>query len=677
MRTTAHWFLILTLLFSAPGCSDKEPTGSESAGSETTEGAETGFRFGSAEGGGTTSETGGGQESPESETSGGGIDFCTPGTTDCVGATTVGTCSEDGTQFVEHACGEGYGCLAGECVDQGCAPGEKNGQCASTFEYFACNDSGTQFVPTSCTGGTKCYEGDCSNLFCVPDSTVCYGIGGFKECDSAGSAFGEPELCPEGTSCQQDGAFGNCVDACEANVKANIYLGCDYYAVDLDNIEGGAKENVALVISVPPDQTQAASVTITDMATGLILTPAELSVTSTDILPGQLQTFLLPNDPVTNGNPLNGSVHKAASFKINSSAPVTVHQFNPLNGEGVYTNDASLLLPSNLGGKEYLVMSWPHREGEGTEESPHLRGFFTVIATEFGTTHVEVISRGTVAGGVGVYPMLPNTSQTFTLNHGDVLNIETDGANGTDLTGTWIKTSQRVTALGGHECANIPQGVNYCDHVEQQLYPVNTWGTIYVADPFYARSETQFDLWRIMGAEDYTTVTTTPPIPGYEQFVLHKGSFVEFQSAQPFVVEASGRVLLGHFMTGSNYPGFKPVCNEGSTPSGIGDPAMTLGVPVEQYLKTYSVLIPPGYTDNYVNVIVPIGTSVEIDGTPIAEEDYTNIGNGGYLLAQKKVEPGVHAVSGDAPFGLTAYGYACDVSYAYPGGLKLQSIEQP
>jgi hypothetical protein len=676
MRTTAPWFLLVSILWFAPGCSDNAAGGSE--GSEETGSSETGMRFGTSEGGDTGDELPGeaGEETSPEET-GGGEGFCTPGTTDCMNSTSLGVCSDDGAQFIEQACAEGQGCLAGECVEQGCTPGEKNGQCASTYEFFACNESGTQFVPAACTGATKCYQGDCSNLFCVPDSTVCYGIAGFKECDSQGQAFSEPELCPEGTTCQQDGAFGNCVDACEANVKANIYLGCDYYAVDLDNIEGGAKENVALVVSVPPDQGQTASVSITDMATGVILTAAQLGVTSTDIAPGALETFLLPNDPTTQGNPLNGSVHKAASYKIASSAPVTVHQFNPLNGDGVYTNDASLLLPSNLGGTEYLVMSWPHREGDGTAENPHLRGFFAVIATETGTTQVEVFSRGAVAGGIGVYPMQPNTSQSFTLIHGDVLNIETDGVTGTDLTGSWIKSSQRVTVLGGHECANIPLGVNYCDHIEQQLYPVNTWGNSYVADPFYERGPNQFDLWRIMGAEDYTTVTTDPPVLGYEQFTLHKGSFVEFQTSEPFVVEASGRILLGHYMTGSNYPGFTAECNEGSTPSGIGDPAMTLGVPVEQYLKSYSVLIPPGYSSNFVNVIVPIGSTASIDGVPIDETSYIHIGSTGYRLAQEQVEPGVHSVTGDAAFGLTAYGYACDVSYAYPGGLKLQSIAQP
>ena len=46
-----------------------------------------------------------------------------------------------------------------------------------------------------------------------------------------------------------------------------------------------------------------------------------------------------------------------------------------------------------------------------------------------------------------------------------------------------------------------------------------------------------------------------------------------------------------------------------------------------------------------------------------------------WYLAQVKVNAGVHTIQGKKKFGLTAYGYDCDVSYAYPGGLKLQILK--
>jgi hypothetical protein len=109
--------------------------------------------------------------------------------------------------------------------------------------------------------------------------------------------------------------------------------------------------------------------------------------------------------------------------------------------------------------------------------------------------------------------------------------------------------------------------------------------------------------------------------------------------------------------------------------SGIGDPALSLGVPIEQYLKEYVVLTPPGYQKNYVNIMAPLETVISMDGTAI-EETPTAIGATGYEFYRFEVETGVHSFNASAEFGLTAYGYDCDVSYAYPGGLKLQALTE-
>ena len=112
-------------------------------------------------------------------------------------------------------------------------------------------------------------------------------------------------------------------------------------------------------------------------------------------------------------------------------------------------------------------------------------------------------------------------------------------------------------------------------------------------------------------------------------------------------------------------------------PEPIGDPAFTLAAPVKRYLKEYAVLTPPGYMDgeNYINVIAPDGTIVTLDGVPLTAP-FKSIPGTGYSIATQGVMPGVHTVKANKSFGLTAYGYDCDVSYAYPGGLKLQSIEE-
>jgi len=106
---------------------------------------------------------------------------------------------------------------------------------------------------------------------------------------------------------------------------------------------------------------------------------------------------------------------------------------------------------------------------------------------------------------------------------------------------------------------------------------------------------------------------------------------------------------------------------------GIGDPAFTLAVPVSQYLNEYVLLTPSDYVEDYINFVFAPGTQVILDGQPV-NDPLAPVGSSGLGMLQKAVSPGVHLVQADGPLGLTAYGYGCHVSYAYPGGLKLEDM---
>ena len=264
----------------------------------------------------------------------------------------------------------------------------------------------------------------------------------------------------------------------------------------------------------------------------------------------------------------------------------------------------------------------------------------------------------------------PPQPYSFVLAQGGVLNLESEWVQGNgDLTGTRIVADRKVTVFGGHECANVTVLVGYCDHLEQQLYPLAAWGTAYVGDAFHPRNPSQQDWWRIMAGDNNVVVTISPDV-ATPPAILAKGEWFEFSTYSSFSVSATGPILVGHYLQGSNYTGFEPSpdCNG----SGIGDPAFTLGVPVQQFLDTYTFLTPPHYVEDYVNIIAKPGTQVMLDGAPIAGAT-TDLGE--FAVTQLPVSDGVHTVSAPEPFGLTAYGYDCDVSYAYPGGLKLKKLQ--
>ncbi len=586
--------------------------------------------------------------------------FCEPGTPTCIDQVTQGICNAEGSAYDESSCEPNYACDNGFCLPEMCTPWELEGLCLGPASYSRCNNAGTQWEAGYCEAGFTCYEGMCVDYQCPPDQIICKGMTAVQECkldDQGQYAWVIIQECENGIC--QDGA---CISACEVNLKENSYLGCDYWAVDLDNIEGGQYEPVALVVSVPMGAGNA-EITITDMSLEppTPLTPQALEVEDLIVADGQLKIFMLPT-----GHDIDGSIHTNKSFRVESTAPVTMHQFNPLNGLNIFTNDASLLLPSNAVGKEYLVMGWPMRTSGYT-----IRGFATIVGTTEEITKVEIWPSAPVLGGSNVQSMQANPPQpyTFYLEQGDVLNLETDGSQGSDLTGTRIVADQRISVFGGHECANIPLGTNYCDHVEQQLYPVSAWGSTYVGDAFHPRNPSQQDTWRIMAGADNVSMTISPAVatpPG----MMAKGQWFEFTTGSSFTVNATGPILVGHYLQGSNYAGYSIGCPSKGT--GIGDPAFTLGVPVEQFLDEYTFLTPPHYVEDYVNIIFKPGTQVLLDGAPVMGEMH-NLGE--WAVIQMTVPDGVHTVTAPEPFGLTAYGYDCDVSYAYPGGLELKDIQ--
>ncbi len=652
-KTWAGWARVMlgvgTLAWSFGACSDPQ-SGSPGPGPVDTPGT---FDGTSADVVDATPDT---TKSDDTDAVESDVVSCKPFVVECAGPLSQRQCSATGDAWLEAKCPTGKGCVDGQCVDQVCTPLASSGECIDAVSHQRCNASGTAEEVVTCGDGTKCHKGICIQSLCKPNTRICKGPSQVYVCDPSGDAWVDGEVCPKGGLCNQ----GQCLSPCEVNIKDGSYLGCDYWAMDLDNIEESKDATVGVVVSVPA-ATSASNVKITDNATGAI-------VANTVVQAGQVQIFSLPGD-----SGIDGTIRTNKTFHIETTSPVAVHQFNPLNGTGVYTNDASLLLPSNVTGQDYLVMSWPHRN-DGTL----LRGFVTVIATQPGATNIGFTPTAPVVGGGGISALNAGTPYLFTLQRGEAINFETDGPHGVDLTGSHIKADQKISVIAGHECGNVPLGITACDHMEQQLFPVETWSTHYIADTFKARSPSQVDIFRVMAGANDVTVKTAPPVPGYEEFRLQRGGWIQFSAAESFEVKADGPILVGHYLTGAKYPGAipNPACVESAVgkPEPLGDPAFTLAAPVKRYLKEYAVLTPSGYLENYLNIVAPTGTTVTIDNLALSVP-WQAIPGTGYAIARQPVQPGVHTVVGSKSFGLTAYGYDCNVSYAYPGGLKLQGFE--
>ena len=603
------------------------------------------------------------------------VEPCRLGAQRCVSEAVNAYCERG--LWVEERCPARFQCFDGEgCERVVCELGEPSG-CAAQDALAVCDERGTGVEPVPCPEGLRCrYVVDrfqCTDTVCDAGQVRCQEDGpGLEVCGEEGLGWTPGERCGETEECDE----GACRSLCEINSKVSSFLGCEYWSVDLDNIEGGQDAPHAVILSNPT--AARASVEVFDALGRRV----EVEGWPTEVAPGELAVW--PFDPATtnrvtgeallDGGRLDGSVIAREAFRFETDVPVTAHQFNPLVGDRVYTNDASLLLPGNAIGTEYVAMSWRHRFDPGRS----LRGFVTVVAVAEEPTTVRIEPTATVVEGTDRHGsremtrLYAGTRRSWVLERGEVLNLESAGPEGEDLTGTSIVADRAVAVFSGHECGNVQLGINRCDHIETQLAPVATWGTAHVATKF-ARRGMEPDIVRVLASVDGTRLRTTPSLEGVDGAELDRGAFLEFEVNEHTVVEATAPISVGHYMVGSNWETIPLVCNTNGW-TGIGDPALTILPPTAQHRDNYIVLTPAGYTEDYVNVVALEGVTVELDGEAVAPERFTAVGETGYRVAVLAVEAGPHTLLGSAPFGLEVYGYGCHVSYAYPGGMNLEAI---
>ena len=214
--------------------------------------------------------------------------------------------------------------------------------------------------------------------------------------------------------------------------------------------------------------------------------------------------------PQTEVNEQGIGIGKA--FRLTSDMPVLAYQWNPYGSE-MSSADASLLMPVTSLTGTYLAASWPTNQlGDSAKYSQ-----VTVVGTQ-DDTQVTFIPRIAVESYGGIGPLTAGVeSPAYALDAGDVLTIRSD-AEGGDLSGTVVQADRRVAVFGGHGCANVPSA-DYCccDHLEEQLLPLEAWGMSTVLARVAPRTDCTADhdtaLWRIIAGADNMTVTFDPPAP--------------------------------------------------------------------------------------------------------------------------------------------------------------------
>jgi hypothetical protein len=571
----------------------------------------------------------------------------------------------------------------------------------SGVAYQECEDG--EWVNAECAGVCVADIG-CSA--CTPGERYCQD-NTVMECNDDGTGGEVVLACDVAAGYQCTG--GSCSNACDAALSNRSNVGCEYWAVDLDNAENSlrmpgfpdlgdnaAAEQFAVVVA-NTDLALTAHVTaeINTAPQGEDL--AVETVAEADVGPGELYVFDLPRrdadgeevTPYVDDGPQTWLSSRA--FRIKSTAPVVAYQFNPINQK--FSNDASLLLPTSGLDNHHIVLGYPPNSALNIKGTPKNRAYVAVVATQ-PDTHVKVTPTYRIAASVespdlAMGQAVPEIAagETYEVDMGpfDLLNLETPllslqeaARSYPELTGTVVESDQPVAVYFGTDLSVVapdidrdPDNDDCCaEHLEAAILPTSTMGKRFIAtrSPPRSASNYEVDVYRVMAVVDGTSITTNVT-PGVS-YPLDAGEFIEFDSADPFVLEATEPVHLAQFMVSQSY-----------TDDYTGDPSMLMYPAFEQWRGAYLFTTGRGFDENYAVIAMPDGAEVTLDEASVlsgfcdAPIPISEVDGESYVEVICPIEDGAHRVdSGEVFVGVSVYGYYGAGSYAYSAGSELHQI---
>lgn len=617
---------------------------------------------------------------------------------------------------------------------------------------------------------------------CRPGEQFCVD-GDVAVCNADGLGYEIVEECDIAAGLVCD--LGTCKNLCQQAIERRSYQGCEFYGVDLDNAAIGAgrdasSQQYSIVVSNPSGVPTEVVVEQNDALPGE--EPRLTVVERVTVLPGDLEILNLPRrevdgassfapceassacsgreacwcagetlveDPPPAGgehrdcrcrnaagsNGMNDGTHSALTsnaYRVTSVLPIIAYQFNPLDNVGVFSNDASLLLPTSAVGEVYTVVGWPQTIADSDNPNEDfnpgvndedLRAFLTIVGTRPGT-HVKVTFGPQVRRviGLGDRPdAVEGDVWEFDIGPFDVINLETGGFNA-DFTGTLIETNSGhpVSVFVGSEASDAPRfdtlANRQCcaDHLEEQLFPNDTLGRHFFIGRMPPRSVAlnaafldptrdsvgefnEPEYVRVVAIQGGTTRVETTLPPPYDRQELEQGQSVIFVADQDMELHADKAVAVLQVLPSqqavgipNEYPG--------------GDPAIVAVPPVEQYRQEYVFLTPNLYAFDFITIVAPRTAQIRLDEMPIESFDCTVGPADGVRrrmgdpppdnvvyrcqfsfpdvigLPNVRVEDGIqndgyHTLRATEPVGIVVYGFDAFVSYAYAGGLNLEIIE--
>ncbi|MBS1902718.1 MAG: T9SS type A sorting domain-containing protein [Bacteroidetes bacterium] len=381
------------------------------------------------------------------------------------------------------------------------------------------------------------------------------------------------------------------------------------------------------------------------------------------------------------------------SDEVVDNMVVSVVSDNPIICYGMNhkseTADAFLVLPKQVAGTAYMVMSYTNcssTEIFGTDIHNLKPSEFAFGAFDNGTTVTFTPTAMTENGSPAGVPI------TVSLDKGKCYQVRASLSADplADLTGTVITSNNPIAVFGGHRRAEVPHDYVFYegsgaprssrDHLAEQMPPIATWGTAFIARNFLPR--TIGDLMRVMSSADGNVVTINgvpwgKPMKAGEfrdTMIVYKNAPVD----NVYCVQTSMPSLVGMY------------AHTADSSNGTGDPFFAIVPPLDQAYPdlTYFMSSDPVYSLNSLIVTTEqqnVGTlksNVFINNIAIPSASFlslpTTLSPDGhtaksYAIATIAQSPGMSRITvpnTGSGGGVTILGYGFGVvdSYGYTAG---------
>lgn len=351
------------------------------------------------------------------------------------------------------------------------------------------------------------------------------------------------------------------------------------------------------------------------------------------VAPGQTSVWQM--DP----RPMGSSLSNQGIYRVDADDAVAAAQFAPI--AHAFSNDATGLYDTRYAGGEFYVTSYL-QSGVGSS-------YATVIALQNGTT-VQVTPTSNVAAGAGVPAIPAGTTSTFTLDRFDALTLTSSA----DLAGSHILARQPLVGFAGATCTNV--GASSCDHLENQMIPINQAGLEHLLCSTGEFRTGEYDRVRVTATTPGPTlVTPDPPVAGGPFTLAAAGASRDFDITSDSVITSDAPVLVTQLLGfGNSVP---PLTDP------HGDPAMINHLTVAKHLPEHILFNPPETWVDTLTVGTRAGTNVQLDGAAVT--GWRTVGASNHRCATVQVADGTHTVTGDAPISVQALGLEYDSSYWY------------